>query len=100
MVGVVRYSVDGGDTWGGEVDDGALLNPQCKATVTRMPHQTVAPFNPCPGVAYIGADSSNMSAPYARVNITIKFSNNSGSSWVRYKQEHAHAHSHACIRTS
>ena len=72
------FSTDGGDTWANEVDDGELRDPRCKSTVARMPDRTHAPPFTSPGVVHVGSDSNNESQ---RVNITVKFSNDSGASW-------------------
>ena len=72
-------SKDGGKTRADEVDDGNLPDPRCKGTVCPICDDTTMPWR-SPGIAHIGSASTNMSSG-ERVNITVRFSNTSGSSW-------------------
>ena len=65
----IMYSKDGGDTWGGEQDDGQLVNPMCKNTVARVGQMLV----------HSGAANSTIGQ---RVSITCLFSRDgTGEHW-------------------
>jgi hypothetical protein len=68
----VMFSADGGLNWGGELDDGHLLDPRCKSTVAKMTTSTGQEV-----LVYTGALSDQMGA---RVNITCLFSED-GKLW-------------------
>lgn len=81
----IAYSADGGDTWTGQSFDETLVEPICQASLVRMPGD---------GDPLLYSNPASMDA---REKMTVRWSDDGGSTWAGSKELHAGPAAYSCL---